>query len=215
MTMTFNSHSPSTLNDALYSLAVLKPALDAAALDEIVREYPEHAAALTEMAILLVLDSLEIDDDEVAPLVDNDTVSAAVSKAISRFHNELYQIQKTESVVAPEKRVELNPFEILNREQIRSLAANLHVNTLFVTKLRDRLIEERTITRGFKDRLAHELRQPFELVAAYLQGSTQLQTNVHYKSEVKPSAPPKQTFEEAIKLSGLTPEQQTYLLSLK
>jgi hypothetical protein len=38
--------------------------------------------------------------------------------------------------------------------------------------------------------------------------------HAHYKAEQKPETRRKQSFEEAVRSSGLTPEQQAFLLSL-
>ena len=57
------------LDDALYALSQTRPAPDAAALEDLVRRYPEHAAELTTYAIELALDAIEDDPSEEAEIL--------------------------------------------------------------------------------------------------------------------------------------------------
>ena len=87
--------SAGTLEDALYALAVAKPVPDATVLDELVRQYPEHAAKLTDWAVELALEALEDQVREpVLPAVAGR--SQAVASAMSRFHNRLYHVKISE-----------------------------------------------------------------------------------------------------------------------
>ena len=62
-----NLHKSVTpLRDVLYQFALAKRTPDAEVLDEFVRRYPEHAGALTDLAIGIVLDQARGDDDRVA-----------------------------------------------------------------------------------------------------------------------------------------------------
>ena len=97
---------------------------------------------------------------------------------------------------------------------MRSLGQRLNANTVFVLKLRDRLIEADTIPESFRERLAEELKAPFDIVAAHFSGRAEVALHVHYKANQKPEAGKKQPFEEAVRNSGLSVEQQLYLLSL-
>ncbi len=49
------TRSPTPLRDVLYELSLAKDLPDAELLDEFIRRYPEHARALTEFAIELVI----------------------------------------------------------------------------------------------------------------------------------------------------------------
>ena len=80
------------LEDALYALALEKERLDAAHLDELVRQYPQYATELTDAAIELVLDALEGEHGE-SSLEQVDSTSEAVSRAMSRFQNRLHREQ--------------------------------------------------------------------------------------------------------------------------
>jgi hypothetical protein len=207
------SQSPTPLRDVFYELALAKPAPDAALVDEFVRHYPEYASALTEYAIELALDAIAAHSEPIDVPVAITTSS--VSRAMSRFHNRLSAVRKeidAEAVKAPPA-VE-NPFATLTRAEIRALAQRLHANTVFVMKLRDRLITGATMTEGFLRRLADELGVLREHIVAHFAAPAYIQSSAYFKAETKPEAGEKQTFEEAVRSCGLTPEQQNSLLNL-
>ena len=208
-----NQSADKALDDILHELALAKRVPDPAILDDFVRRYPEHAEALTTFAIELALDSSL---EKAADVNQAASSSETVSKAMSHFHNELYTVKaeasKQESGAPPT--LPPNPFATLDRAGIRTLGERLHANSLFVIKLRDRHIREDTVTPGFRRLLANELDVPVELITAHLALPSAVPTHAHFKAEDKPAAPTKQTFEEAVRGSGLSPEDQLRLLTL-
>ena len=205
--------SPTPLRNVLYELALAKPAPDAALVDEFVRYYPEYASDLTEYAIELALDAIATHNEPIEMPVAITTSS--VSRAMSRFYNRLSTVRKeidAEAAKAPPA-VE-NPFATLTRSEIRALAQRLHANTVFVMKLRDRLIMGATMTEGFLRRIADELGVLLEHVVAHFAAPAYIQGSAYFKADTKPEAGEKQTFEEAVRSCGLTPEQQNSLLNL-
>ena len=183
------------LQDAFYALSLAKPAPNADALDELVRRYPEFATELTEMAVELALDALCDDEDEQESATAADT-SSMVLRAMSRFHNRLHAVKTSEPASAATAQVEpINPFAALSTAELRALGQRLNTNTVFVLKLRDRLIESDTMTEGFKRRVADELKAPLDLVAAYFTGQSTVGTQVHFKADQKPEAIKRQSFE--------------------
>ncbi len=133
---------------------------------------------------------------------------------MSRFQNRLHAakaggVQGKSAVSSPE-----NPFVALTKGKIRELATRMHANGVFIMKLRDREIDSDTMTGGFKQRVADELTAPLEIVVAHFAASSEIRRETRFKSETKPQAGVKQAFGEAVRNSGLTPEQQAYLLSL-
>jgi hypothetical protein len=211
---TENTRAERPLEDALYALALATPAPDATILDDLVRRYPEHAGALTDMAIELALDALD-EDPAHAETVPSTEAGTAVSNAMSRFHNRLFHVKQAERASRVKAASEAkNPFASLDRAGMRALGVRLKANTVFVVKLRDRHIAAETITAGFQRHVADTMAVPFELLAAHFAGQAQLGTHAHYKADHKPEAGIKQSFEEAVRSSGLTSEQQAYLLSL-
>jgi hypothetical protein len=203
------------LDDALYALAQAGSIPDAATLDKLVRQYPDHAETLTEMAIELALDALSDESGEEISAVSTVATSPAVAEAMSHFHNRLYAVKIAERTAKTRADApQLNPFAALDRSQLRSLGERLNVNTVFVLKLRDRLIEADTIPESFRKNIAEELKVPFDVVVAHFAGRSEVAASAHYKADRKPEAGQKQPFEEAVKNSGLSVDQQAYLLSL-
>jgi hypothetical protein len=205
--------SPTPLRNVLYALALAKPAPDAALVDEFVRYYPEYASELTEYAIELALEAIAVQNEPVdLPLA---TTTPSVSRAMSRFHNRLHAVQKaTDAEAATVAPAVDNPFATLNRPAMRALAQRLHANTVFVMKLRDRLITGDTMTESFLRRIANELGVLREHIVAHFAAPAYVPSSAHFKADTKPAAGEKQTFEEAVRSCGLTPEQQHFLLNL-
>jgi hypothetical protein len=204
---------PTPLRTVLYELTLAKPAPDAALVDEFVRDYPEYAAELTEYAIELALDAIAVQSEPVDLPVA--TTTPSVSRAMSRFHTRLHAVRKaTDAEAATVAPAVENPFATLNRSAMRALAQRLHANTVFVMKLRDRLIAGDTMTESFLRRIADELGMLREHIVAHFAAPTSIQSSAHFKADTKPAAGEKQTFEEAVRSCGLTPEQQHFLLNL-
>ena len=208
--MTTNSNTNTTpLIEVLYAFSLVKPIPDAEVLDDFVRRYPEYAAALTDFAIELVMDAV----NEGAPVETTTVVSPAVSRAMSRFQNRLYAVQQAQKcfITAPIE----NPFAALDRSAFRSLAERLDVTPVFMLKLRDRQIDPDTIPDGFHQRVADELMAPLDVVVAHFSAQQQVQGRSQYfKADQKPEVGARQTFEEAVRSSGLSQNQQRKLLSL-
>lgn len=208
---------PVPLRDVLYELSLAKDVPDPELLDEFVRRYPEHALELTDFAVELAVDSLRPDAAEVP--ADTSRVSPAVSRAMSRFQNALHGLQARGA--APQARSGIraaaveNPFAKYDRPGFRQLAEDLHANSLFTCKLRDREIKPSTMTDGFKRFLAAKLTVPPEVIAAHFSAPAAMipQAQFH-KSDRKPEAGRQQSFVEAVRSSNLTEEQQQFLLSL-
>jgi hypothetical protein len=215
MTTLFTTDARTSLDDALYALAQGGPVRDAAALDALVRRFPDYAEELTELVIELALDALDGDDNAEAPSSSTAETNSAVSEAMSHFHNRLYEVQTAERITQTKPLAKpQNPFAALDRTEMRALGTRLNANTVFVIKLRDRLIQADTISQGFKRRLAEEIKAPFDVIAAHFSGPSLIGSPAHYKADQKPEVGKAQTFDEAVRSSGLTDEQQSYLLSL-
>lgn len=215
------NRSAATLSDALYELSLAQRVPDAPLLDEFVRRYPEYADDLTDFAIMLAVDSLREVSQSDVPRTDlaEDELSPTVSRAISRFYNRLHAVQISENISGQKgvsaNKISPNPFATLDRAAFRVLAGKLNVNNVFVIKLRDRQIAPETIPKRFRDHLAQELKVPPDILMGHLHavGQPQIQGQ-YYKAANKPQFDAKQTFSEAVKTSGLTDEQQRFLLAM-
>jgi hypothetical protein len=202
------------LSDVLYAYAVAGPVADPERLDAFVRRYPQYAAELTEFAIDLLFEQPAAEHTELAEQ-DDDAVSPAVARAISHFHNVLYELEKAADVRAPDA-VAANPFAELTRDRFRMLAKALNANTAFLMKLRDRLIEPETVLArlGFCRKLAELLPASLDVVKAHFRAAPTLSSAERYKAEQKPAAVKRESFEDAVRGSDLSAEQQRYLLGL-
>ena len=199
-----------SMRDAKYYLALCKPLPDAELLDEVVRRFPEFADELTEFAIDLALDAAGEAED--APVEGYGESTPAISKAISRFQNRLYSERKAASSQSVAE--ETNPFASMRRDELRGFAKNINANLPFVMKLRDRQIQANTISEGFRRRVSEELKVPIDVLVAHFAAQPEVHIRARFKSERKPEAGGKQTFETAVRTSALTPEQQEFLLNL-
>jgi hypothetical protein len=210
-----NQATPDTpLRDVLYAFALAKATPDADLLEEYVRLYPNYAAALTSFAIEMIVDSGKGNTDQ-SPELGAPTMTPTVSRVMSRFHNRLNTTHRSGSAAAGHGSAPVaNPFATLDRKAFRDLARNLNANAVFVAKLRDREIDVDTMTDGFRQRIAEQTHAPLDLVMAHFAASSEIRPGQFYKAEDKPAAITKQTFREAVATSGLTEEQQRYLLSL-
>jgi hypothetical protein len=209
--------TPIALQDMLYELSLAKDVPDPELLDEFVRRYPEHAVVLTDFAVELAVDSLRPDAAE-AP-VDASRPSPAVSRAMSKFESALQKLRASGAIPTARCGIRAaaveNPFAKYDRAGFRRLALDLHANSLFTCKLRDREIEPTTMTDGFRRFVAGTMEVPLELVTAHFSApAALLPQGQFHKSERKPEAGRQQSFEEAVRSSHLTEEQQRFLLNL-
>ena len=205
--MTSTEKRSPPLREVILELAVAKPVPDAEVLDEFTRRYPEYAAELTEAAVDLVLAAAagRLASEPSGP---RPTPSSSVAKGMRRFDERLAELEAKASPLPP-----VNPFD-LEKAEFRALAGRLHANTAFLMKLRDRRVRADTMPEGFRRLVAAELSVPMELLAAHFAGPPQLPRNAYYKSDRRPDASATQSFEEAVRGSALTPEQQAFLLGL-
>ena len=209
-----------SLRDAMYAMSLAKAVPDAELLDEFARLYPKYADALTEFAIELAIDSLMHRSDEEDVPADADAISDVVSRVMSQFENQLFERRQARAATPPARAATAsveNPFAALDRQGFRALVSQLDVNSAFLSKLRDRTIEPISIPKAYCRHLAQEMDEDAEAMVAHLyapQESVAAGRQL-YKAEGKPAATARQSFEEAVKTSGLSEEQQRRLLSFR
>jgi len=212
--MTPNLSKQSRLEDAIYTLSMMKDVPDAEALEAVIRDYPEFADTLTDFAIEMAIDAI---DDGVEPIEEGTGQSEAVTNALSRFQNKLHQ-RKTEDAASAGKSAvgheAINPFRRLDRTGYRDLVKKLGANVPFVNKLRDRQVDGDTMTLGFKHRLAEDLEVPLEVIVAHFASGLRGGAPQMYKAKAKPNEGSIESFEHAVRNSGLTEAQQRALLAL-
>lgn len=218
MNQTLKVSSPE-LREAMYVLAIEQDVPDAKLLDDVVRRYPEFGEELTGFAIAIAIDALrgERPVKDAEGTIDPTAISPAVSRAMSHFQNRLHAVmaEAVEATRSDLRDVDVpNPFSGLSRSEFRALAARLNANPVFVGKLRDRQIDPATLTPGFQERVAEGLKAPIDVVVAHFGAPQVAPAGQLFKAEGKPSTGAQQSFQEAVKNSGLNADQQKFLLKL-
>ena len=209
----------SSENDVLYQFALSYEHPDARTLDEFVRRHPEHADALTTLAIELALELLEPDKPPTAEPAPLSAESAAmVERAMSRFQNRLFEVRTAAkgSLVPATSARALAPRDVFaarTPEQLQIVIVKIGASPLFLMRLRDRGIDAGTIPPGFVRQLAQALEELEDSVRTYLASPAQIHSQTRFKSDVTPTAGRKISFEYAVRTSALTPEQQARLLA--
>ena len=176
-----------------------EPKHDRETLERYLREYPEHAEAIVDCSIELMVSASR--HEEAPPDLD-----ASVDMAWQRFQA---AIGTTGDAAVT------NPFAKLNRTAFKTAAKNLDVSNLLLIRLRDRAIEAATVPRRFVQKLATELGATTETVASYLRNPPAMVSSHSFRSSVKPAVTQKISFEKAIETSQLTQAQQDALRSLQ
>jgi len=213
-------NSPPSLSDVLYSFSLEQDEPSAALIDDYQRRFPDYAVEIARFALELSLDARRPDVIDVSEEDVRAAPSAAVMRSISRFQNARHKAIKGDaspqasSTFPPESAHPSNPFLALDVGVVRRLAKELDANTVFVNKLRDRQIVAETIPPAFSQKVADHLGVPVEVLRAHLAVRQTGQFRAKYfKAAKKPELQPQESFEAAVRSSGLPLEQQQRLLS--
>jgi hypothetical protein len=205
-----NEQAGQRLTDVLNELALAQDTPDAELLDDFTQRYPEYAEHLTEYAVELAL-AAAVEATAPPPAPTAETTASAM-KAMSRFQNRLFELGKQEATpAATSASAPTNPFVSLRTNELRALITRLDVNPAFLMLLRDRRIREETIPHWFRANLERELAVSTEVLQAHLAAAPEVQAATSFKSDAKPQVAPKETFDDAVRNSGLTAEQQAAL----
>lgn len=167
-------------------------------LERYLKEYPEHASALVDCSIELMMDTEGGARYAAAS-------EGAVDKAWLRFQA---------AVAEPADVPLVNPFSKLNPSAFKSIAKKLDVSNLFLIRLRDRAVSVASIPAQFVQGLAAELGATADAVTAYLRSPPAMVSGHSFRSNVKPEVADQITFLQAIETSQLTPAQQAALKAM-
>ena len=213
--MTSTKQPSKPLRDILYDFSLAQEVPDAELLDEYAKLYPCYAEELTDFAIDMFLEARR-EAEEAVQAFEEESVSPAVSRAMSAFQVALQEARGQQEALAIESVVETeveNPFANLDRKEFRALATSINANTAFLCKLRDCLIDPKTMSQGFLRLLSEKLGVTAEQLDSFFGGTPQL-AGQHFKAEEKPSVGDQQSFEDAVESSRLADEQQQFLSRL-
>ncbi len=210
------------LQDAILELMEANRLPDAQLVEDIVSEYPDFAAEITEFAVELAIDMLVNSDRDEKAVVVQDDVSPLVSRALSNFENELFLREnspKSEDLaprVAPETK-SFDLFAAMDRKSFGQFARSIHANKAFALKLRDRQVRPDTIPHRYLELIAECLNSTLDQLLSYLNGRVHQPAlgTQFFKADDRPNHDLQQSFDEAVDSSGLTDDQKRYLKSLK
>ena len=149
-----------------------------------------------------------------------DAVSPAVSRAMSQFQNRLFAVRKGQAA-GSFARAASSPARIHSHlstaKDFARLRSRINANTVLLAKLRDRQIDPATMPAEFCRRLAEEMDEPLENLAAHL--SAPPEASGMHASSTNPKANRRSRrgnpSTEAVRGSGLSPEQRRRLLSFR
>ena len=199
------------LSEVLIALAMAMPEPDAGILEKFVRDYPQHADALTDYALELVLElNGETEDDEGLPA--SGALTPAASRAMSHLQNVTFELARK---AGSSPSAVPDPFAAMSRARFRAFVSDLGVNNTFAMKLRDRSIDPQTIVerKGFCQATAEAAEVPLDAMIAYLRQGPSISRDARFKAEGKPEQK-QEAFEEAVRSSDLSEEQQKKILAL-
>src|ERR1700687_1964302 len=82
------------LREVLYQFAMAKDVPDVDLLDEFVRQYPQHAEALTDFAVELVVDSLQDNRHEVRRIIMEATRTDCIERCLNNIRSALLDLER-------------------------------------------------------------------------------------------------------------------------
>jgi hypothetical protein len=187
--------------DVLTDFAAVEGPVTDERLAAFVGRHPELAEELAELA-----SELKQMEETPWPHVVVDQGSGA--KALGLF------AEIEASLVKERHRPSVNPFESLKPPDFRRIATALGANTLFVLRLKDRLIRIEDFTAGLLNEIARAVGTSVELMREHLSGEPHLAAGRMFKADTKPGPVERQSLQQALDDSGLSEDQKRRLLSL-
>lgn len=192
-------HSGLDEEEVLLAFSV-EPTHDRATLEHYLSQYPEHAQALVDCSIELMMNAYRAGEDVQ---VSSDHV---VGQAWRQFQSAMGSAQG--SVIA-------NPFAQLTPTAFKAMAKRLDISNLFLIRVRERAIDAATIPGRLVQRLAAELGATADAVSAYLGSPPAMVSSQSFRSNVKPAVAAQISFEQAVETSQLKPAQKEALRALR
>lgn len=179
----------------------VEPTHDRATLEHYLSQYPEHAQAIVDCSIELMVHASSSGEDV---LVSSGQV---VDQAWHQFQAAMGSAQNTAVII--------NPFAQLQPTAFKSMARKLNISNLFLIRVRERAIDAATIPQRFVQQLAAELDATAESVSNYLRSPPAMVSSLSFRSNLKPEVGAQIPFEQAVETSQLTPAQKEALQALR
>lgn len=178
----------------------VEPTHDRATLEHYLSQYPEHAKAIVDCSIKLMMNASRAGEDGQV------SSGQVVEQAWRQFQAAMGSAQS--SVIA-------NPFAQLTPTAFKSMAKRLDISNLFLIRVRERAIDAATIPGRLVQRLAAELGATADAVSAYLGSPPAMVSSQSFRSNVKPAVAAQISFEEAVETSQLRPAQKEAVRALR
>jgi hypothetical protein len=179
-------------------------------LDTFCRAYPEYARELTNYAVRWLI------DDALGATADGGelrTSSPLVSRAISRFHDQLAARASNGTEDLEVRSEAKSPFDGLSIARKREVRNALGIDTPLLAKFQNRIIDPDTAPLKFIRRLSAELGRTVDDLVSYLRLPPVMHSAPDFKSDRKPLVDlPKESFENAVKKSALSDIRKNALL---
>lgn len=177
--------------DVLLAFSV-EPSHDKATLERYLARYPQYAEDFIDL----------LHELRIQPLLSNNTVEdeAIVQHAWSSF-----------AAIPPGQghRASVpNPFLSFTGPAFSALAMKLRIRRSILIALRDRLVTASSIPTPFFDRLVRAIGAPAEQLRAYFDLPAVVAMGASYKSDEKPEAPTKISFEQLLDNSGVSADEK-------
>lgn len=192
-------HSRFDEEEVLLAFSV-EPTHDRTTLEHYLSQYPEHANALVDCSIELMIEASRSGDE------GHVSSEHVVEQAWRQFEA---AVRSTQDATAT------NPFAQLNPTAFKSVAKRLDISNLLLMRFRERAIDVATIPERFIQCLAAELGATADAVSTYLRNPPAMVSKQSFRSNVKPAVTEQISFEQAIETSHLTPSQQEALKALR
>ncbi|MGU5814537.1 hypothetical protein ACV1EC_06500 [Aeromonas hydrophila] len=178
---------------------------DADTLAIYLKRYPQFRESLIDLSIELF----------TAPSFGRKSTETVPSDNAKRAWSTFQSMLSSEDPASAVPSTMDNPLANLSSQRFRELAAELNVNRLFLSRLRDNAIQVATIPRQFMALLAEQLNESIEGLQRALDAPPTIASGLRFKASGKPSAGDKIAFEDALTNSGLSEAQQIALKAMK
>jgi hypothetical protein len=189
-------HRQFSCEDVLMDFATAEPGPTAELLEDFVRRFPDYELALRELFAALSAEEAAEWPTEVPQARPGQSLADRV-RSFGQFE-----------AAPPRSKL---PFEGSSPKELRRLTEKLNVSPLFLAKLKDRVIDARTMSDSFLLWLSGSLGQTADALRVYFQSDTRMAKGLAFKADSKPEGKTKQSFSEALETSGLTEEQKQML----
>jgi hypothetical protein len=165
-----------------------------ATLDKYLRDYPEYAEAILDLAT-------EISRTDVVRQEPLSPREHALIEAGWKMH-----VEAASKPVA-------DPLSILSGEELGKIAALLEVPKQVLTAIRDRTIIAASIPKRFAKRLAAKIGTDVDTLMAFVATPPVLSVARSHKSDAKPKIAGRKTFEQVLIDAGVAPELRKRLIT--